>query len=99
MHPFFIGVNQCAVGWMFLALHGIRRKRLDNISKILKENGLAARVHGNTQRKPKHALSFSSTEYVVKISINVLLRAFPATSGKDSRIQAIGYSASAIEYN
>ena len=51
---------------MFLALHGISRKRLDNISKSLKENGLAARVHGNTQRKPKHALSFSSTEYVVR---------------------------------
>ena len=48
---------------MFLVSHGISRKRLDTISK---SNGLAARVHGNTQRKPKHALSFSSTEYVVR---------------------------------
>ena len=50
---------------MFLALHGISRKHLD-VSRSLKTNGLAARVHGNAQRKLKHALSFSSTEYVVR---------------------------------
>ena len=57
----------------FLALHGISRKRLDNISKSLKENGLAARVHGNTQRKPKHACPFIFFHRVrCEISINVL---------------------------
>ena len=40
---------------MFLALHGISRKRLD-VSKRLKVNCLAAQVHGNAQRKPFHFL-------------------------------------------
>ena len=51
---------------MFLILHGISKKRLDNLSRSLRVNGLTARVHGNIHRKPKHAVSFSSTEYVVR---------------------------------
>lgn len=51
---------------MFRFLHGIGMKRLKNLMRSLKENGLTPRVHGNSKRKPKHALSFSSTEYVVR---------------------------------
>jgi hypothetical protein len=42
------------------------KKRLDNLYTSLRVNGLTARVHGNVHRKPKHALSFSSIEYVVR---------------------------------
>ena len=51
---------------MFRFLYGIGTKRLKNLMRSLKENGLAPRVHGNTKRRPKHALPFSSTEYVVR---------------------------------
>ena len=51
---------------MFRVLHGIGKKHLDNLSKSFRENGLTAQVHGNVHRKPKHALSFLSTEYVVR---------------------------------
>ena len=50
---------------MFRMLHGIGEKRFKNLMKSLKEDGLAPRIHGNTKRKPHHALSFSSVEYVV----------------------------------
>ena len=51
---------------MFRFLHGIGEKRLKNLTKSLKENGLSPRVHGNAKRKPRHALSFSSIECVVR---------------------------------
>ena len=51
---------------MFQVLHCIGKKRLINLMTSLKENGLAPRVHGNTKRKPKHSLTFHSTEYVVR---------------------------------
>ena len=51
---------------MFRFLHGIGIKRFKNLLKSLKENGLSPRVHGNTNRKPKHALSYASTEYVIR---------------------------------
>ena len=51
---------------MFCFLHGVGEKRLKNLTKSLKRNGLCPRVHGNTNKRPKHALSFSSTEYVVR---------------------------------
>ena len=41
-------------------------KRLKNLMKSLKENGQTPRVHDNTKRKSKHALSYSSTEFVVR---------------------------------
>ena len=64
-----IGGNQCAVRCSDF-FHGISKKRLDNLSKSLRENGLTAGVHGNVQRMPKHALSFSSTEYAVRFLIS-----------------------------
>ena len=39
---------------------------LKNFLKSYKENGLSPRVHKNTKRKPKHALSYASTEYMVQ---------------------------------
>ena len=35
-----------------------------NLMGNVKENGLTPRVHGNLKRRPKHALSLISTEYV-----------------------------------
>ena len=55
---------------MFRMLHGIGERRFKNLMKSLKEDGLAPRIHGNTKRKPQHALSFSSTEYVVRFLLN-----------------------------
>ena len=51
---------------MFLFLHTTGTKRLKNFLKSHKENGLCPRVHGNTKRKPNHALTYASTEYVVR---------------------------------
>ena len=50
---------------MFRFLHGVGNKGLKNLTHSLKENGLAARVHGNTNKKPKYALLYTSTEFVV----------------------------------
>ena len=49
---------------MFRFLHVIREKRLKNLTRSLKRNDLCPRVHGNTNKRPKHAPSFSSTEYM-----------------------------------
>ena len=51
---------------MFRFLHGIGEKRLKNLTKNVKSNGLCPRVHGNTNKRPRHSQSFSSTEYVVR---------------------------------
>ena len=53
--------------------HTIGTKRLKNLLKSYKENSLSPRVHGNTKRKPKHALSYASTEYVARF-----LHTYPA---------------------
>ena len=61
---FHQGKPVCCI--MFQFFHGIGVKRIKNLTKSLKENGLTPRVHGNTNKKPKHAISFLSTEYVVR---------------------------------
>ena len=55
---------------MFRFIHGIGEKRLRNISKALRLNGIAPRVHGNTRRLPKNTLSKESVEYVVRFLLN-----------------------------
>ena len=55
---------------MFQFLHGIGIKRMKNLMRSMKENGLTLRVHGNTNRKPKHALSYTTTEYIVRFLFN-----------------------------
>ena len=54
----------------FQFLHGIGIKRLKNLTTSVKENGLTPRVHGNTNRRPKHALSYTTTEFVVRFLFN-----------------------------
>ena len=65
-HTSFSHQGKAVCTRMFLFLHTIGMKRLKNLLKSFKENGLTPRVHGNIRRKPKHALSFASTEYVVR---------------------------------
>ena len=42
---------------MFLFLHSIGKKRLNNITAHFQKNGIAPRVHGNTRRLPVHTLT------------------------------------------
>ena len=51
---------------MFQFIHTVGKKRLRNLMGNVKENALALRVHGNVNRRLKHALSLTSTEYVVQ---------------------------------
>ena len=52
---------------IFHFLHGIGKKRLKNLMKRLKWNGLHPRVH-NMNKRSKHPLSFSLTKNVVLFS-------------------------------
>ena len=54
----------------FRFLHTVGEKRLKNLQKNFKENGLTPRIHGNVHRRPKHSLSFRCTEYVVRFLLN-----------------------------
>ena len=51
---------------IFSLFHTIGEKRFKNLMKSLKEDGITPRIHSNTKRKPHHALSFTSTEFVVR---------------------------------
>ena len=51
---------------MFQFIHTVGKKRLRNLMGNVKENGLAPKVHGNVNRRLKHALSLTSTEYVMR---------------------------------
>ena len=51
---------------MFQFIHTIGEKRMRNLMGNVRENGLTPRVHGNVKRRPKHALSLASTEYVMR---------------------------------
>ena len=55
---------------MFRFIHRIGTKRLKNIAKSVADHGVVPRVHGNTNRLPKHTLSLNSVEYVVRFLIN-----------------------------
>lgn len=57
-------------GKTFRFLHTIGSKRLRNLAQSLRQNGLTPRVHGNTHKRPKHSLSFRSTEYVVRFLLS-----------------------------
>ena len=50
---------------MFMFLYGVCRTRMKNLKKSLEERGIGPRIHGNTKRRPHHALSHESVEYVV----------------------------------
>ena len=55
---------------MFMYLHDIGYKRLRNLMKHLKKNGLTGRTHGNTHRLPKHALDLPTIKAVVTFILN-----------------------------
>ena len=55
---------------MFRFLHTIGETRYKNLKKSLLTHGLATRSHGNLKRSPAHALSLSSTEFVVRFIMN-----------------------------
>lgn len=48
----------------------LEEKRLKNLTKSLKENGLLPCTHGNAGRLPRHTLSISSTKFVVRFLLN-----------------------------
>ena len=50
----------------FRTIYGVRTKRLCHLIGHIKEHGPVARQHGNTGRRPVHALRFEQVEGVVK---------------------------------
>ena len=55
---------------VFRFIHTIGETRYKNLKKSLRSHGLATRAHGNLKRSPAHALSLSSTEFVVRFVLN-----------------------------
>ena len=55
---------------MFRFIHTIGETRFKNLKKSLRSFGLAMRSHGNLKHSPAHALSLSSTEFVVRFVLN-----------------------------
>ena len=53
---------------MFRVLHAVGKKRIFNLNRSLKHDGVRPRVHGNASKLPKHTLTFQSVETVVKFS-------------------------------
>ena len=49
----------------FLFLHTISKERLYRLAHHLTSHGVVPRVHGNKQRKPKHACTFVEINHVV----------------------------------
>lgn len=56
------GLNVCAT--MFRFLHGVGRKRMKNLARSYKVNGLTPRIHGNSKRP------LSSAEFVVRFLLH-----------------------------
>ena len=55
---------------MFRFIHTIGETRFKNLKKSLRSFRLAMRSHGNLKHSPAHALSLSSTEFVVRFVLN-----------------------------
>lgn len=55
---------------MFLLTHDISLKKLRNITKHMTDNGITPRVHGNTGKMPKHAVTYEDTFLVVNFIKN-----------------------------
>ena len=55
---------------MFLFLHGIERKRLNNVTQAVKVHGVVPSVHGNTKHLPPKTLTLQSIEKFVKFLLN-----------------------------
>ena len=79
---------------MFLYLHDIGEKRLKNLMKHFKKNGLTGRTHGNTSRQPHNAHSLSTVNAVVTFILNYSEQNSLALPGRIP-----GYSRSDIQLN
>ena len=55
---------------MFQFIHTIGDTHYKNLKRSLQSHGLATRSHGNLKRSPAHALSLSSTEFVIIFLLN-----------------------------
>ena len=55
---------------MFRVLHAVGKKRIFNLSRSLKHDGVRPRVNGNASKLPKHTLTFQSVETVVKFLLS-----------------------------
>ena len=77
---------------VFLISHDIGEKYLKNLIKHMKENGPTPRRHGNTGKRPKHALSFEDIKRIVKFiviyanDIGLPLPAVPQANDGDAPI-------------
>ena len=69
-YTIFYHAGKVVCGKTFRFLHTIGSKRLKNLAKSFKENGLTPRIHGNTHNRPKHSLTFESTEFVVRFLLS-----------------------------
>ena len=69
-HTGYCHQGQVICATIFRFLHGIGERRLKNLAKSLRENGIVPRVHGNYQRLPKHTLSLDSVQNVAAFLLN-----------------------------
>ena len=60
---YFKGHQVCRKTFMFL--HGISKKRLQNLKSHLQSYGFTSRVHGNTRRAPHNRTTLASLKHVV----------------------------------
>ena len=59
---FFEGRQVCRNVFSFA--HGVNRKTVDSIARSLDSNGLIPRIHGNTGKSPKHAMTMMDVQNV-----------------------------------
>ena len=69
-HAHFLHGGQRVCKKTFLFLHDIGYARLKNLMKHFQQNGITTRTHGNTCRRPHHALSLSTVKSVVIFIVN-----------------------------
>ena len=62
------GLRVCRTTFLFV--HGIKLFRFKALRHHLNKNGLVARVHGNTSRLPKHALTLQDVQQVIGFITN-----------------------------
>ena len=79
----------------FLFLHTISDKRLRNLQRNMRENGLAPRRHGNLRRLPSNAISYIDTQRVVEF----LRGQCHPPSWAHPRVQADRYPTAALQHN
>ena len=65
---FHLGKPVCLKTFQFL--HAVGKKRLRNLMANVRSNGLTPRVHNNTRRRPRHALSFNSTSFLTILHVS-----------------------------